>query len=243
VKDRLSELTDEELSELTRHYLERQTKEWKHLKKEFTTEAQMNNPAEIESVVIRLIPKLIEPFSYYAIGVINELELRQEIKRAAQKHLKESWPHLQDVKRLSVALSVLSMYTLTVFMAHGIQSELQRVFNDAIQFAERNQLQPHHIFQDEKIYLNFICKTETPISYRKKLETIFAASSPKRTAFLFRRAKEFLENPQTSAPINSPPSPEEEKARVQCATSFVKQIIAWPEVITQRILEVFYPRH
>ncbi|MBI4992279.1 MAG: hypothetical protein HZB99_03605 [Candidatus Harrisonbacteria bacterium] len=237
-----SKISDENLFLLSRAYLERQAREWQLLKRNFTREAGMNNPTELENIIFRLIPKLSEAFAYYVNGLKNELELREEIKKAAQHQLQETWPHLRDEKKIRVSLAILSMYALTVFMAHGIQSELRRIFSDAIKFAEKNRLQPHQIFQDEKVYLIFIYKTETPVSYRKKLETIFSTASPARTGILFRRTKFCLEHSDETVDINSPPSVEEETIRKQCAISFLKQIITWPEVITQRVLEVFYPR-
>jgi len=241
--DYLSELSDEQLLSLSRAYLERQAKEWLSLKSKFTAKTGMSNVTELDSVILKLIPRLTDPFAYYAFGLKNELELRSDIKEAARLQVLETWPHLQDEKKISVSLAVISMYALTVFMAHGIQSELHRVFSEAVKFSERNRVALHRVFQDENIYMIFIYKTEKPESYRKKLGTIFAVASPARTSILFRRTKLFITDPEHSTDLQSPPSQEEKEVREKSAISFLKHIITWPEVITQRILEIFYPRY
>jgi hypothetical protein len=239
----LQNIPESELILLIRAYLERQAREWITLKQKFLEETGSRKVNQLDVKIFGIIPYILEAYKAHALGKTNELEFREQLGLAMTKFVSDNFPNLATEKQKQVCLNVLSMYAFTIFMGHGIQQELQRTLREAIGFALGSSLDSKQIFSDESIYAIFLAKTETPETLRKKLETIFAAASPKRTAHLFRLAGKILRKEDLSnAAYSPPPASIEIATKRKCADSFLKQMIVWPEVINQRILEVFYPR-
>lgn len=239
----LQSIPESELALLIRAYLERQAREWSNLTQKFYEEAGSKKVNQLNVKIFGLIPYILEAYKAHALGKTNELKFREQLGSAMTKFVSDNFPNLATEKQKQVCLNVLSMYAFTVFMGHGIQQELQRTLREAIAFALGSNLDSRQIFSDGNIYAIFLAKTETPETLRKKLETIFAAASPIRTAHLFRLAGKILRKEDISnAPSSPPPACIEIATKRKCADSFLKQMIIWPEIINQRILEVFYPR-
>lgn len=239
----LQDISRSDLAGVVEPYLKRQAKEWSNLRRRFYELTDSDQINELDVKIFALIPSIAGAYRDYALGTSNELILREELAAAITRFVGENFPHLKSEKQKQVCQNVLSMYAFTIFLAHGIQPELQRVLRAALAFSERSGLKPEQIFYEDDIYSLFLARTETPETLRKKLETILATSSPKRTAHVFRLAGKILRKEDPVADLSAPsPLSGEMEAKRECACRFLKQTMMWPEVINQRILEVFYPR-
>ncbi len=242
MKNLLKEINEEELIDLTRAYLLRQVKEWIGLKENFILETGMKNSACFERLMTTAIPYFIGAYQSYALGLLTELEIKQKLKLSARLFLRDTNPELDTSIKIKRSAKVLMVYLSTIFMAHGIQSELQRVFSEAIDLAKKKSVSFSEIFDKNFLYLEFIRKTETPESFRKKLELLFGALNPKRIIKILNYPSKSSEK-YTAIAAGQSLFPEEiNKAKLKSAETLWKQIFSWPAVINNRILNIFYPR-
>ena len=242
MKTLLKEIDEGEVTDLTRAYLLRQVQEWVSLKENFILETGMKNSAYFDLLMTTIVPYFLDAYQAYALGLLTELEIRQKMKLSARLFLKDKNPELDTGIKRKRSAKVLMVYLSTIFMAHGIQQELQKIFSKAIDLAKKKSVSPSEIFKKHSLYLEFIRKTETPESFRKKLETLFGALNPKRIIKILNYPYKSSEKYTVIAASQSPFLEEINKAKIKSAETLWKQIFSWPAIINNRILDIFYPR-
>ena len=240
MKNYAAQLPDEELRGLTRAYLERQAKEWVRLKRQFCEKAGLENHLEMNGRIFGIIPYLTNFYESYLLGLIDEAIFEHKLKIAIRIFLKDLYPERDEPSEKGPATITLSLYVFSIFLPES-QADLQKIASDAIMLAAAESCPPAGIFQNDELYLKLIRICEKPETFRKKLQKMMAPMSPKRTAEIFLGAIKEMKK-ESAGQIAATQTEEEFNARMQCASSLIKQNMAWPQIINQRILEVFYPR-
>lgn len=179
-------ISDEELLNLTRTYLERQFTEWLELRKNVAISPIKEKDRNFSQRIHNFIPYLIGICTSYVNSNLNEAEFREKFACAVRLYLvDEKLPYRNLKEKRQVYLTMLR-YLSNIYFAHGHQQELQRIFQAAIDLPRKYEFPPSKIFKRNSIYLIFLKKTETAISFRKKLERILG------TELVFIHNNEYL---------------------------------------------------